>query len=610
MKSWEEIDPRAAAIRSDAYAAAEQRVLGQLIEAMLYEEIAVPIGGLPQPGEARTVELSGLAAAGEQVRYRLDCRRTHGFGRIRIDRGSLRRIGADGEVSAGRLALFVDEVLGQKQQGERLLRLQDELGRTLLHDAEARAWRSQAGATRSLDHAEGELDGHPYHPCYKSRVGFDAADNRLYGPEFGEPLQPLWIAVARSHARLSLRRGMKEQGWLLEALGEELYERFRARLEQLGCVPNDYVFMPVHPWQWEHVVVPALHREIAEGVLLPIGRTKDIYRAQQSIRSLENVTDPRKATWKLALGIVNTSTRRMLALHTVLNAALVSEWLHDLLDTGRMPDQPEVAVLDEYAGVAFDPAELSPSVRERAYGALGAIMRRGIAGVLRPGEEALPFAALSYADGTAAAHVETWIRRYGLLPWLDELLTATVTPLIHLLYAHGVALESHAQNILLLHREGRPVRIALRDFHDGVRFSRSLLPQPELCPQLHPEPAAHLAQNRHSYMETEDPAAVRDFLHSAFFFVCLGDLGLYLSERHGLSEMAFWERVAHVIHRYQHRHPELEKQYERYDLFSEKIRIEQLARRRLYPDSEVEPKWVPNPLYAFRAAKGESVHAG
>lgn len=609
MKPWNEIDTRSLAIRSDEYAAAERRVLGQLLEAVLYEEIALPDEGLPQAGETRITELAGRSATGEAVLYRFACRRSFSFGRIRLERESLQRIAPDGRTSPARLALFVDEVLGQQQQGELLLRLQEELSRTLLHDTESRAWRAHEGAQRLRDHAEGELDGHPYHPCYKSRIGFDAADNRLYSPEFGELLQPLWVAVARSHAQLSLRRGLEESEWLREELGEAVLERFHSVIVHNGHRPEDYLFLPVHPWQWEHIVVPALHGEIADGILLPLGRSDDVYRSQQSIRSLENVSDRRKATLKLALGIVNTSTRRMLARHTVLNAALVSDWLHDLLASDQTPDKPDFALLDEYAGIALDTQELSPSVHERAYGALGAIMRRGVGAILRDGEQALPFAALSHPEGEQAAVVEEWISRYGVNEWLGELLQVSVTPLIHLLYAHGVALESHAQNILLLHRDGRPVRIVLRDFHDGVRFCRHLLPQPQLCPELHPEPAAHLAQNRHSYMQTDDPHAVRDFLHSAFFFVCLGDLALFLHERLGVAEESFWERVASIIHDYQHRHPEFAAQYGLYDLFSETIRIEQLARRRLWPDTQVDPRWVPNPLYAFRAVKGVSANA-
>ncbi|GAB6930865.1 IucA/IucC family protein [Paenibacillus sp. JCM 10914] len=609
MQRWNVMEERAEAIRSDAYERAEQRVLGQLIEAVLYEEIVSTLEELPSDGTSRMVVITGRSAAGEAVLYRFNGRRSFSFDRIRIDHGSLQRVGAGGETAKAQLAQFVDEVLGQQQQGERLRRLQEELARTLLHEAESRAWRMQEGTRRTALHDEGELDGHPYHPCFKSRIGFDADDNRLYGPEFGELLQPLWIAVARSHTRLALRRGMDEEEWLRNELGERVIRRFRSELHRQDCDPDDYRFMPVHPWQWEHVVVPALHREIADGILIPLGRGDDFYRAQQSIRSLENVTNSSKATLKLSLGIINTSTPRMLAQHTVLNAALVSDWLQDLIETDFTSDSPDFVLLDEYAGISFDTNGLTPSVHERSYGALGAILRRGVEGILRSGEQALPFAALSYAEGEPAALVQQWISRYGLNEWLDELLEASVTPLIHMLYAHGIALESHAQNIVLLHHEGRPIRIALRDFHDGVRFCRERLAQPERCPSLHPEPASHLAQNRHSYMQTEDPDAVRDFLHSAFFFVGLGDLSLSLSERFGLAEKIFWAKVAGVIQRYQERHPQFATQYALYDLFSDTIRIEQLARRRLWPDAEVEPRWVPNPLHAFCLTKGERHYA-
>ena len=39
------------------------------------------------------------------------------------------------------------------------------------------------------------MDGHPYHPCYKSRVGFSLQDNVRYGVEFAQPIALVWLAV-------------------------------------------------------------------------------------------------------------------------------------------------------------------------------------------------------------------------------------------------------------------------------------------------------------------------------------------------------------------------------------------------------------------------------
>jgi siderophore synthetase component len=105
-------------------------------------------------------------------------------------------------------------------------------------------------------------------------------------------------------------------------------------------------------------------------------------------------------------------------------------------------------------------------------------------------------------------------------------------------------------------------------------------------------------------MQTDDLAAVKDFLHSAFFFVCLSELGIFLHEHYALSEQKFWGMVAEVIYGYQKDYPEHQQNFEWYDLFSPTILIEQLARRRMWKDTEVEPKPVPNPLYYYRSLQG------
>ncbi len=56
--------------------------------------------------------------------------------------------------------------------------------------------------------------------------------------------------------------------------------------------------------------------------------------------------------------------------------------------------------------------------------------------------------------------------------------------MIHMLYYHGIAFESHAQNIMLIHENGWPTRIALKDFHDGVRFKREHLSESCFTPDI------------------------------------------------------------------------------------------------------------------------------
>jgi siderophore synthetase component len=180
--------------------------------------------------------------------------------------------------------------------------------------------------------------------------------------------------------------------------------------------------------------------------------------------------------------------------------------------------------------------------------------------------------------------------------WLTRLLEASVLPIVHMLYAHGIALESHAQNMVLIHREGMPVRIALKDFHDGIRFSRKHLADPEKCPALRGTPDYHARVNRNSFIETDDPDAVRDFMHDAFFFINIGELALLVADSFGFPEQRFWGLVREVIQRYQQRHSHLAERFALFDLFVPTIEVEQLAKRRLFPDTELRVHRVPNPL--------------
>ena len=79
-------------------------------------------------------------------------------------------------------------------------------------------------------------------------------------------------------------------------------------------------------------------------------------------------------------------------------------------------------------------------------------------------------------DGTPM--IAPWVHAHGAQGWVEALVEAVALPLVHLLVAHGVACESHAQNVSVVLVDGLPRRMALRDFHDGVRFCRRLLADP------------------------------------------------------------------------------------------------------------------------------------
>lgn len=600
------------AIQSDRFVAVRRRIFRQLIESLIYEGLISPETERTQ-GETRFT-INGRDEAGLPVVYTCRGQRRFTFGRIRLSGMPIDRT-ADGMTrEADSLSRFLLEIRGSLGADEgRLVTFIHELEQTLFKDALAQYDRFEQGIRLeggSYDILEGNvMDGHPYHPSYKSRIGFDYADHYAYGPEFKQEIHPLWLAAHKEWTRAAVSRRLEYDGFMKAELGARQLSLFTEKVRSQEVDPDDYVFLPVHPWQWQKQIAASHLQDLREKRLIVLGTGTDAYRPQQSIRTLANRTSPGKAYLKLSMSILNTSTGRVLAPHTVENAPAVSDWLKELASGDPfLHEESRLILLGEVLGISYDRPALSDLVQSSVYGTLGCIWRESLHSYLEEGEEAVPFNALCATDLDGRPFIEPWVRAAGIEHWLKKLLEAAVLPIVHLLYAHGIALESHAQNMVLIHKEGVPCRVALKDFHDGVRFSKEHLFAPEKCPDLLATPEYHARVNRNSFIEADDPQLVRDFMHDALFFINLGELALFMADHFRYEEREFWSLVRQAIEGYQRRFPELRHRYQLFDLFAPSIEVEQLTKRRLFPDTELRTHRVGNPLN--RCAETIAARAG
>lgn len=571
-------------IGSPAYTKASRRVLRQLVEALLFED------ALPQAvWQDGKVELSGRCPNGEAVSYQCEAQRTFSFGRVRVT-GPLLRRANDIIEEASDPALFLAEIAPWLEADEvRLGQFAAELLATQIKDAQTLHTRGDRVLREAdYDTVEARLtDGHPYHPSYKSRLGFTLGDNRSYAPELADTVTPLLLAAYKNCCRwvASSTQGARA------LLSEIDWQHFHDTLTRRALRAEDYLPLPVHPWQWQEVVLPGYHQAFMRGELLLIGPLENRYRPQQSIRTLANLNDPAGLSLKLAMNLVNTSTSRVLAPHTVQNAAPISDWLHALVERTQWSEQlVRPVLLREVAGVSFAP--LAPAHGQ--YGALSCIWRESIHRHLRPGEGAIPMTALMHVDGDGLPFIHPWVQRYDAETWLRQLVERAWLPVLHMLWEHGTALESHAQNMILLHEDGLPSRVALKDFHDGVRFSRALLSGPP--PMLNAPPAEHARVNPNSFLETDDADELRDFTFDALFFVSLAELAWLFARFYGMAETRFWQITGDVLRAHQQRHPQWADRYVRFDCFAEQVGIELLASRRFLPEIRLRTRLTSNPL--------------
>lgn len=590
-------------LQSAPFARVEQRLLRQLIEALVFERI-LPYEDQTQQRDPGLIVLTGTTEGGQPVRYLAEGRFLDSYGLLRLSQQPVMRVVDGAAASEATLAGFSGEILTRLlPETDRLDGFLNELEHTLLKDVQAQVTAEPGRLSetqRQYDALEGHLmDAHSYHPCYKSRLGFSLADNQQFGPEFQQAFPLRWVALHKDKAQMNASVHLNLADYVRQVVGEDDAQRFEDTLRAQGKDPNDYVWLPVHPWQWQERVALSFYPELASGDLIDLGTGRDEYRAQQSIRTLANATDPTKPYAKVSLGITNTSTLRIMAAHTCLNGPVISDWLQGLIEDDPIARDMDFIVLGEVAGVTCDYETLPAARRLPAYGHLGVVWRESLHAYLRTGEAAVPMNGLSHVQGNGEPLIDDWIRRYGVNAWMRQVLTVTVGPIVHLLLGHGIGLESHGQNIVLIHDNGWPTRIALKDFHDGVRYSPSHLAHPDRAPGLFPIPATHARINPNSYILTDNLDEIRDYSLDAFFFIALSDLVGFLNDRYDLPEADFWRETARVIHDYQAAHPEHAERFRQFDLFTPDFEIEALAQRRLLGDDEPRVLRVRNPLADF-----------
>ncbi|MEB6665807.1 siderophore achromobactin biosynthesis protein AcsC [Acinetobacter vivianii] len=585
--------------QSDQAKHVEQRVIKQLLQALIFEEIIAA----DHDGENFIVQVQDRQQ--QAVQYIAKGQRQYSYKLVRLADQDVLRQNTEGNLQPARLNQVIDEILRSIADAAKVEDFIFELKRTYIHDLQSQiCFENYAlpAIQYPYDILESYLmDGHPYHPCYKSRVGFSLQDNVRYGVEFAQPMALVWLAVHQKLVAENHSSHIETEAFFKEQINAQDLIQFQQQLDKQTQNAAEYVWIPVHPWQWENHLISIFAEEIADQDIIYLGHSQDRYLAQQSLRTVTNLQHPEKPYIKLSMSLTNTSSSRVLAKHTVMNGPIITDWLQRLIDQSETAQQLDFAVLREVYGLSVDFTRLPASHAQQAYGTIGCLWRESVHQYLREGEDAIPLNGVSHIQKDGQALIAPWLQHYGVEQWTRQLLKVVITPLIHLLFAEGIATESHGQNIILVHQQGWPTRVLLKDFHDGVRYSPAHLAHPELAPELDQLPPEHAKTNSMSFILTDDLDGIRDFSCACLFFVALTDIAIFLNQTYSVAEQDFWQWAAEVIQEYQQQHPEHHQRYQIFDVFAEKLRIESLTKRRLFGDGRIQIKFVDNPLAPFKA---------
>lgn len=326
-----------------------------------------------------------------------------------------------------------------------------------------------------LDSEQALVNGHPRHPAPKWRSG-ETGQWRRYAPEARTAFPVRWLSVPVEHVRdyaVDATAGFDDHARTAALLGEH-HER----------VGEGRRAVPVHPWQYQLLLTdpelgPVLRAALTAGVLRDLGEIGAPCHPTASVRTLYQPEVDRFLKTSLNVRITNCLRK---------NAAYE---LSGAVELTRLVAAPCAAVAEVHPGFAMlgEPAsrsvDLPAALADRVPGralleALGTIVRVGLRDLVGPGERVhlVGTLAAEYADpagtGTRLADlaarsgttdVVCWAAR-----WWRDYVTLLVPPVLRLWAEHGVVLEPHPQNVLVVvGPDQMPVGVLARDL-EGTKL--------------------------------------------------------------------------------------------------------------------------------------------
>ncbi|MGQ4383185.1 IucA/IucC family protein [Streptomyces sp. SAS_270] len=416
----------------------------------------------------------------------------------------------------------------------------------------------------------GMTEGHPCFVANNGRLGFGVHEYLSYAPETASPLRLVWLAAHRSRAAFTAGVGIEYESFLREELGEATLNRFAGTLRDQGLDPDDYLLIPVHPWQWWNKLSVTFAAEVAQRHLVCLGEGDDEYLAQQSIRTFFNKSAPEKHYVKTALSVLNMGFMRGLSAAYMEATPAINDWLAQLVENDPVLKSTGLSIIRERAAVGYRHLEYEAATdRYSPYRKmLAALWRESPVPSLQEGESLATMASLVHVDHEGASFAGALIERSGLTPvqWLRRYLRAYLTPLLHSFYAYDLVYMPHGENVILVLKDGAVQRAIYKDIAEEIAVMDVDAVLPPAVERIRVE-------------VPEDKKLLS--LFTDVFDCFFRFLAANLATEGILGEDDFWRTVAECVHAYQESTPELADKFRQYDMFAPEFALSCLNRLQL-----------------------------
>ena len=324
--------------------------------------------------------------------------------------------------------------------------------------------------------------GHPYHPGSKTKLGLSVREVLSYSPEFNNSVPLVLIAVHRSLLQItSLCPDLDYSQWFSDAF-RGWYQDWLMSLQSINNLnSNDYLPVPVHPWQLEHRL-PELFADEIQQRLIVLKGPRFSALATLSCRTLAPGLDAALPYIKLPVAAQMTSSMRNLSASSVDNAPRIGAVLQDILTL-----RPDIAAAlrFQWDEVGLHSCVDTPERDNDRY--LSVVFRRNPARLLAEDEHAVVVAALfsqSPLNSTLSNPVPLFIELMLLsgvknqqeaILWFSHYVETLFAAVLNLYLEYGLALEAHQQNMMAVFTDQGELRGFLNRDVGGVCIHRPTL---------------------------------------------------------------------------------------------------------------------------------------
>lgn len=488
--------------------------------------------------------------------------RRNAWDHLMVKPGSVSRHARDGRSCDAR-QLMVDAAVDLGLRPGDLGMYLEELAQTLSADMQIAASQEGRSADDLLDlpHEvrQSYLFGHPKGIPSKGRLGWSREDFERYAPEARAPFQLVWLAVRQDLCVMGRAAGVDARQLVSWSMDEATASAFWKDWQAANLSLETHTVLPVHPWQWDHVVQSQFAAELASGDLVYLGTRGDRYQPLISLRTLANVTRPGMAQLKLPISILNTSCYRGLPARYIEVAASLSAWLSHVCGADDVLASRDTRVLWEPAGTACLQRHYAqvPEVPYRYRELLGAVWRESLQAQLGEDEQAILAGALTHRDPSEQSLLAAAIKRSGASAetWVQAYCDNVVVPLYHLLCKYGVGLVAHGQNVTVILEKGLPKRLVIKDLQGDLRLLDQDLPEMAELPDTVRKVLPRLPA----------PYLIHD-LQTGHFVSVIRFMAFELDEARLLPERDFYRILSQVLLRYQEANRHLKQRFEMFNL--------------------------------------------